>query len=196
MFCKYASYTYQFECAVSLKVRLCRCVLCYVKSRNDSEYLSTFGSKKIGYLTNPNLKRKFIQKEQHSVERITPPGWTVYIWYPTKRSDLDPNLNQSLIGLFLSPTNSSTKFCHNSSTTFWDIVLCIVFGPISQWWRITKKTYNTWIWIFTKSNQFVLATHLTCPTNSVRICPQLFQISCSQSSRQTKRPWWRHNLHP
>ena len=33
--------------------------------------------------------------------------------------------------------NLSTKFCSNPSTTFWDIVLYIVFGPISQWWRIT-----------------------------------------------------------
>ena len=33
--------------------------------------------------------------------------------------------------------NLSTKFCLNQSATFWDIMLCIVFGPISQWWRIT-----------------------------------------------------------
>jgi len=28
------------------------------------------------------------QLELHSVERITPPGWTVYILYPTNRPDL------------------------------------------------------------------------------------------------------------
>ena len=33
--------------------------------------------------------------------------------------------------------NMSTKFHPNPSTTFKDIVLYIMFGPISRWWRIT-----------------------------------------------------------
>ena len=32
---------------------------------------------------------------------------------------------------------SSAEFWHNSSTTFWNIMLRLVFGPISQWWRIS-----------------------------------------------------------
>ena len=36
-------------------------------------------------------------------------------------------------------SNMSTKFRTNPSTTFWDIVIYIVFGPISQWWRIILK---------------------------------------------------------
>ena len=43
-----------------------------------------------------------------------------------------------------------------------------------------------------KSNKFILVTHPTCPPNFVRICRQLFEISCSQADRR----WWKHNLHP
>ena len=54
---------------------------------------------------NYNLWNKSSQKrERHSVEYIRPPCWTVSVLYPTERLDLDPNLNQSLISLFLSPT--------------------------------------------------------------------------------------------
>ena len=42
--------------------------------------------------------------ERLSVERIPPPGWTVYDLYPTDRPDLDPDLNKNLIDVFLSPT--------------------------------------------------------------------------------------------
>ena len=41
--------------------------------------------------------------QQHSVERIPPLGWIVYILYPTDRPDLDADLTHNLIGLFLSP---------------------------------------------------------------------------------------------
>ena len=44
------------------------------------------------------------QLELHSVERITPPGWTVYILYPTDRPDLQLDLNENLTGLFWSTT--------------------------------------------------------------------------------------------
>ena len=40
--------------------------------------------------------------------------------------------------------NRFTKFCPNPSATFWDFMLCIVFGPISQWWRITSKILVSW----------------------------------------------------
>ena len=58
-----------------------------------------------------------------------------------------------LILQFHTP-NVSTKFHPNPCTTFWDIMLHIVFGLISQWWRITKSMKNSrirmWIRIFTK----------------------------------------------
>ena len=49
--------------------------------------------------------QKNIQKlERYPVERIPLPGWTVYILYSTDRLVLDADLNQNIIGLFLSPT--------------------------------------------------------------------------------------------
>ena len=45
---------------------------------------------------------KLHKKERHSVECIPPTGWTVYILYPTDRSDLNPDHNQNQIGLFSS----------------------------------------------------------------------------------------------
>ena len=84
--------------------------------------------------------------------------------------------------------NPSTKFRPNPSTTFWDIVLHIVFGPISQWWRITLKIQGVGSvsGSSSKSNQFVLVTHPTCPENFIQIRPQPFEISCTQTNRQTK----------
>ena len=38
-----------------------------------------------------------------------------------------------------------------------------------------------------KSNQFILVTHRTCPQNFIRIRAQLFEISCTQTNRQTER---------
>ena len=43
-----------------------------------------------------------MKHEWHLVEHIPPPGWTVYISYPTDRPDLHPDLQQNRIGLFLS----------------------------------------------------------------------------------------------
>ena len=82
--------------------------------------------------------------------------------------------------------NLSTKFHPNPSTTFWDIVLYIVFGPISQWWRITLKiqVVGSGYRSSTKSNQFVLVTHPTFTPNVIRIRQQLFEISCTQTNRQ------------
>ena len=34
-----------------------------------------------------------------------------------------------------------------------------------------------------KSNRFILVTHPTYPQNFIRICPQLFEISCTQTDR-------------
>ena len=55
--------------------------------------------------------------EQHSMEHIPPPDWTVYVLYPTERPHLHPDLNQNLIGLFLSPTQLihqvSSESVHN-----------------------------------------------------------------------------------
>ena len=65
-------------------------------------------------------------------------------------------------------SNMSTKFRPNQSTTFWDIVLYIVFHPFSQWWRITKK-----FWYLDSSTIF-----LRYPVH-----------------RQTDRQGWKHNLH-
>ena len=46
--------------------------------------------------------------------------------YPDQDSDLHQNRN-----------NLSLRHTQPVHQLFWDIVLCIVFGPISQWWRIT-----------------------------------------------------------
>ena len=35
-------------------------------------------------------------------------------------------------------------------------------------------------------NQFFLVTHPTCPQNFIRIRPQLFEISCTQTNRQKR----------
>ena len=83
--------------------------------------------------------------------------------------------------------NLSTKFRPNPFQTFWDIVLYIVFGPISQWWRITFKIRVVRSRSSPISNQFVLVTHRTCPQNFIRICTQLFKISCTQTNKQTSR---------
>ena len=64
--------------------------------------------------------------------------------------------------------NLSIKCCANPSITLWDIVLHIIFGSITQWWRITEKNS---IRSSPKSNEIVLVTHPTCPPNFVQICP-------------------------
>ena len=39
----------------------------------------------------------------------------------------------------------------------------------------------------TKSNRFVLVTHPTCPQNFIQIRAHLFEISCTQTNKQTDR---------
>ena len=63
--------------------------------------------------------------------------------------------------------NSSTKFRHNPSTTFWNVVLFLIFGIISQLWRITLKILVSVSGSSPKSNQFVRITHPTCPSSFV-----------------------------
>ena len=72
-------------------------------------------------------------------------------------------------------------------THFSNIMLYIVFGPITQWWRITEKIVVSRSWSSPKSNQFLLVTHATSPQNFIRIRPQLFKISCTQTDRQTNK---------
>ena len=59
--------------------------------------------------------------------------------------------------------NVSTIFRPDPSTTFWDIVLYIVFGPtsISQWWRITfnNSSSRIGIRIFTKNRIGLSLSH-------------------------------------
>ena len=76
--------------------------------------------------------------------------------------------------------NLSAKFHPNPSTMSWDIMLYILFAPISQWWRITLKilVVRSGSGSSPKSNRFVVVTHPTCPPSFIQICPQLFEISC------------------
>ena len=65
----------------------------------------------------------------------------------------------------------------------------IVFAPTSQWRRITLKIKQ-----FSypdpdldihqnRINSSLFITHQTCPLNFIRIHPQLFEISCTQTNR-------------
>ena len=85
--------------------------------------------------------------------------------------------------------NMSTKFPPIPETTFWDIVLHIIFGPISQWWRITWKIFvvASESGSSPKSNQFLLVIHPTFPQDYIQIRAQLFEISCTQTNKQTDR---------
>ena len=82
-----------------------------------------------------------------------------------------------------------TKFRLNPSTIFWDIVLYILFGLTSQWWRITLKipVAGSESGSSPKSNQLVLVTQRTRTQNFIQIHPQLFEIlACRQTDRQMK----------
>ena len=65
----------------------------------------------------------------HSVEHIPLPGRTINVLYPTDRSHLHQDLNQNLVGLFLSTHHLIHNFLKYHG----------IFGPISRWWRITWK---------------------------------------------------------
>jgi len=97
-----------------------------------------------------------------SAEQLTfciPPLGRIWIWTWTKI--------ESVCSRHL--TNPSTWFCGKMPTTFWNIMLHIVFGPISQWWRIIKKKILGAI-PSPKSNQFVLVTHT--PKLSTKFSPK------------------------
>ena len=57
------------------------------------------------------------EKQRHSVERIPPPGRTVYVLYSTDRPDLDMDLNPNLIDSSLSRTQPVrqvlSEYVHN-----------------------------------------------------------------------------------
>ena len=99
------------------------------------------------------------------------------------------------------PFTLSTKFHPNPSTTSWDIMLHMVFGPISQWWRITQKLIVVGFGSRSSptSNQILRVTHRSWPQNLIQIRPQLFEISWkSQTDKQTKEKgnWESEYLHP
>ena len=83
----------------------------------------------------------------HPAER-----WTVYILYPIAGPDLDSDLNKNLNGLILSSIISSIKFSQNSSTTFWNIVLYLLFLALSLNGEESLKncSIRIRIWIFIK----------------------------------------------
>ena len=142
----------------------------------------------------PNLSTKF-----HPNPSTT--FWDIVLYISLARSMVRNHLKNYQIWIririftkiesFLSchKPNMSTKFRPNPSTTFWDIVLYILFGPISQWWRITLTILvvgsGSGSRSLPKSNRFVLVTHRTCPPNFIQIRPHLFEISCTQTN--TKR---------
>ena len=88
--------------------------------------------------------------------------------------------------------NLPTKFRLNPSTTFWDILLYVIFGPLSQLWTITLKILRSRSGFGTsaKCNRFILVTHPSSPQNFVQICLQLFEVFCSQTIKDTNRQGW------
>ena len=92
---------------------------------------------------------------------------------------------ESIIRCHIS--NKSTKFRPNPSPTFWDIVLYIVFGPISQWWNFTWKKFSCRDSDIHRNLNSSSLSHSTYPPNFIRIRPQLFEISCTQTNKQTER---------
>ena len=87
--------------------------------------------------------------------------------------------------------NMSTKFRPDPSSTFWDIVLYIGVAPSlngEESLKILVVGSGSGSGSSLKSNQFVLISHRTCPQNFIRIRPQLFEISCTQTNKQTNKP--------
>ena len=85
--------------------------------------------------------------------------------------DLDLDLHQNWINSSLSHTQHVHQVSSESVHNFWDIVLSIIFGPMSQWWRTTLEilVVGSGSRSSPKSNQFVLVTHQTCPQSFIRI---------------------------
>ena len=100
--------------------------------------------------------------------------------------DLNPNwyhlkLEGYSVERIPPPCNAWSMRTYRAQYIFEISCYIIVFGPISQWWRITLKIKKILIPRFgfsPKSNQFVVVRHPTCPPRFVRILPQLFEISC------------------
>ena len=102
------------------------------------------------------------------------------------RSGSSPKLNKFVL---VTHPPYPQSFIRIRAQLFWDIVLYIVYGPTSQWWRITFKilVVGSGYGSSPKSTQFVLVTHPTCPQNFSQIPQQFFEISYTQTNRQTER---------
>jgi len=126
-----------------------------------------------------------IYPERHSIERIPPPGWKVDVLYCTEKPDLDLDLNDNQIGLCLSPS-------HNASTTFWNIVLSIGFGPISQWWResLEKFSYPD---ADLHQNQINLSSSYSQADDEVS-SESVYIFLRYSAHWQTDKLGWKHNL--
>ena len=110
--------------------------------------------------------------------------------------DSDSDLHQNWSSSSLLHIQCVHQFSSESVHNFLRYRAIYHFGPVSQWWRNTEKilVVRSGSRSSPKSNQFVLVKHRTCPQNFIRICPQLFEISCTQTDRQTDRKGWKHNL--
>jgi len=102
---------------------------------------------------------------RHSVHRVPPLAWTVYVFYPIDRMDLHPDLNQNLIGLFLSPTELIDQV---SSESVHNFLRCRVW-PFLSIEKNHLKILVSGSGSPPKSNHFLLITPSTYPPNFVSI---------------------------
>jgi len=89
----------------------------------------------------------------------------------------------------------STKFHPSSSTTFWYVVL----NCLAQSFNDEESLKNIIMsgsghGSSPKLNHFFHVTHQTWPPCFIRIRRHLFEISCTQTNRETDRKGWKHNL--
>ena len=123
-----------------------------------------------------------IYLERHSEECTSPPDWKVYGLYPTDRPDLDPDLNQNRIGLFLS----RSQLFHN----------LLKYRALDQFCpHLSMVKNHFWnsriqIWIFTKSHQFVLVLHQTS------VSSESIDNFLRYSVLRHRQTWVKHNLRP
>ena len=106
--------------------------------------------------------------EWQSVERIPAPGWTVYVLHPTDKPDLNPDLNQNLIGLFLSLIHQvSSQFVHSilRYRALYHFLAISLNG-----WKITLKILRFRSGSSPKSIELILVTH---PNPSTEFRPNL-----------------------
>ena len=66
-------------------------------------------------------------------------------------------------------------------------ISCYISFLACQRWRITLKIPVVGSRSSPKSNHFVLVTHWTWTQNFIRIHPQLFEISCTQTKKTTDK---------